>query len=89
MGKFTNEESPLVKSLIATLSLKRILDNEIIKEIFNQTNMTISSEPTSPKPKLVPINLPKDTLEKLRSIVASDKVAPYQKHACQFPMLDT
>lgn len=89
MGKLTNGERSVVKSLVATLSLKRILNNEIIKQIFNQTNKIISSEPISPKPKLVPINLPKDTLEKLRTIVASDKVAPYQKHACQFPMLDT
>ena len=42
MGKFTNGERHLVKSLIATLSIKRIPDNEIIKIIFEQTNKMIS-----------------------------------------------
>ena len=42
MGKFTNGERPIVKSLIATLSLKRIPDKEIIEIIFNQTNKMIS-----------------------------------------------
>ena len=41
MGKFTNGERHLVKSLIATLSIKRIPDNEIIKIIFEQTNKMI------------------------------------------------
>jgi hypothetical protein len=42
VGKFTNGERHLVKSLIATLSLKRIPDNEIIQIIFDQTNKMIS-----------------------------------------------
>jgi alpha-galactosidase/6-phospho-beta-glucosidase family protein len=42
VSKFTNGERHLVKSLVATLSLKRIPDNEIIQIIFNQTNKTIS-----------------------------------------------
>jgi hypothetical protein len=41
VGKFTKEERPLVKSIIASLSIKRIPDPEIIKEIYNQTNKTI------------------------------------------------
>jgi uncharacterized membrane protein YgaE (UPF0421/DUF939 family) len=42
VGKFTNGERSVVKSLIATLSIKRIPDNEIIKIIFEQTNKMIS-----------------------------------------------
>jgi hypothetical protein len=42
MGKFTNGERHIVKSLVATLSLKRIPDKEIIEIIFNQTNKMIS-----------------------------------------------
>jgi hypothetical protein len=33
VGKFTIEERSLVKSLVATLTLNRMLDNEIIDEI--------------------------------------------------------
>jgi hypothetical protein len=43
MGKFTNEERPIVKSIITTLTIKRIPDNEIIKEIHDQTNKTITT----------------------------------------------
>lgn len=42
MSKYTNEERTLVKSIVANLTIKRIPDNEIIKEVFNQTNKTIS-----------------------------------------------
>ena len=42
MGKFTDEERHLVKSLVATLSLKRMSDNEIIDSIFHQSNKRIS-----------------------------------------------
>ena len=42
MGKFTNGERHLVKSLIATLTIKRMSDKEIIESIFNQTNKTIT-----------------------------------------------
>ena len=44
MGKFTNGERIAVKSIIASLSIKRIPDNEIIKEIYNQTNKMISRQ---------------------------------------------
>lgn len=44
MGKFTNGERPMVKNIIATLSLKRIPDNEIIKEIERQTNKIITRQ---------------------------------------------
>jgi hypothetical protein len=42
VGKFTIEERSLVKSLVATLTLKRMSDNEIIESIFHQTNKMIS-----------------------------------------------
>ena len=42
MGKFTIEERSLVKSLVATLTLKRMSDNEIIEEIEKITNDRIS-----------------------------------------------
>ena len=41
MGKFTNEERFKVKSIVATLTLKRMSDKEIIEIIFNQTNKMI------------------------------------------------
>ena len=42
MGKFTNEERALIKSIVATLSIKRIPDPEIIKEVYQQTHKTVS-----------------------------------------------
>ena len=42
MGKFTNEERTLVKSIVATLTIKRMSDKEIIESIFNQTNKIIT-----------------------------------------------
>jgi len=42
VGKFTNEERALVKSIVATLSIKRIPDPEIIKEVYEQTHKTVS-----------------------------------------------
>ena len=42
MGKFTIEERSLVKSLVATLTLKRMTDSEIIHEIEKITNDRIS-----------------------------------------------
>jgi hypothetical protein len=42
VGKFTIEERSLVKSLVATLTLKRMTDNEIIDEIEKLTNDRIS-----------------------------------------------
>jgi hypothetical protein len=40
--KFTVGERSLVKSLVASLSIKRIPDTDIIKEIEEQTHKTIS-----------------------------------------------
>jgi hypothetical protein len=37
---FTNAERQLVRSIVANLSIKRIPDSDIMKEIFNQTNKT-------------------------------------------------
>ena len=42
MPKFTNTERTLIKSIVASLSIKRIPESEIIKEIFQQTNKTIT-----------------------------------------------
>jgi hypothetical protein len=42
VGKFTTEERALVKSIVATLSIKRIPDPEIIKEVYEQTHKTVS-----------------------------------------------
>ena len=38
----TNKERSCVKSIVATLSIKRIPDPEIIKEVYQQTHKTIS-----------------------------------------------
>ena len=43
MPKFTSAERILLKSIIATLSIKRIPESEIIKEIFDQTNKNITT----------------------------------------------
>ena len=42
MPKFTASESTLIKSIVASLTIKRIPEPEIINEIYNQTNKTIS-----------------------------------------------
>jgi hypothetical protein len=41
--KFTRQERSPVKSIVATLSIKRIPESEIIKEIQKQTNKTITT----------------------------------------------
>jgi hypothetical protein len=43
LPKFTSAERILLKSIVATLSIKRIPEPEIIKEIFHQTNKTITT----------------------------------------------
>ncbi|MDQ5868783.1 MAG: hypothetical protein M3530_03540, partial [Thermoproteota archaeon] len=42
MAEFTGQERTLAKSIVATLSIKRIPDNEIIKEIYDKTNKMIT-----------------------------------------------
>ena len=42
MSKFTNAERQLVRSIVGNLTIKRIPDPEIAKEVFNQTNKTLS-----------------------------------------------
>ncbi len=42
MSKYTSAERSLVKSIVAGLSIKRIPDPEILKEIYTQTNKTLS-----------------------------------------------
>ena len=44
MTKFTFDERTIVKSIIANLSLRRISDDEIIKEIERQTSKIISRQ---------------------------------------------
>jgi len=42
MPKFTASQRELIKSMVATLSIKRIPNLEIIKEVERQTNKSIS-----------------------------------------------
>jgi hypothetical protein len=42
VAKFTGPERTLAKSIVATLSIKRIPDTEIIKEIYDKTNKMIT-----------------------------------------------
>ena len=42
--KFNAEERALVKSIVAMLTIKRIPNSEIIKEVYNQTKKTISDQ---------------------------------------------
>ena len=42
MPKLTKEERIIVKSLVVTLSLRRLPENEIIKEIEKHTNKSFS-----------------------------------------------
>ena len=42
MSKYTNDEQIIIKGIVATLSLKRIPDNEIIRAVFDSTYKTIS-----------------------------------------------
>jgi hypothetical protein len=42
MSKFTYNERNLIKSIVAIFTIKRIPDNETIKEIQNQTNKTMT-----------------------------------------------
>jgi uncharacterized membrane protein YgaE (UPF0421/DUF939 family) len=43
VGKFKNGERTLVKSIVATLSIKKFSDNDIIKAIYDKTNKTITT----------------------------------------------
>ena len=47
MSKFTYDERNLVKSIVASLTIKRIPEPEIIKAIFDQTNKAISKRQIS------------------------------------------
>jgi hypothetical protein len=42
VSKYTAAERTLVKSVVASLSIKRVPDPEIITEIYTQTNKTLS-----------------------------------------------
>lgn len=44
MGKFNAEERAIIKSIVAMLTIKRIPNSEIIKEVYNQTKKTISDQ---------------------------------------------
>jgi hypothetical protein len=43
VGKFKNGERTLVKSIVATLSIKKESDSDIIKAIYDKTNKTITT----------------------------------------------
>ena len=42
MPKYTAAERTLVRSIIASLSIKRVPEQEILSEVFRQTNKTLS-----------------------------------------------
>jgi hypothetical protein len=42
MGKFTYKERALVKSIVATLTIEKIPESQIIDEIYRQTNKRIT-----------------------------------------------
>ena len=42
MAKFTGPEPTLAKSIVASLSIKRVPDTQIIKEIYDKTNKMIT-----------------------------------------------
>jgi hypothetical protein len=44
MPKFTSNERRAIEGIVAGLTIKRIPDNEIITEVFNQTNQKISRQ---------------------------------------------
>jgi hypothetical protein len=43
LPKFTTAERILLKSIVATLSIKKVPESEIIKEIFYQTNKNVTT----------------------------------------------
>ena len=43
MSKFTSAEGVLVKSIVASLSIKRVPESEILSEVYKQTNKTLST----------------------------------------------
>lgn len=44
MPKFTAQERSVIQTIVATLSLKRLSDAEIINEIFARTNKTVTKQ---------------------------------------------
>jgi hypothetical protein len=42
VSKFTNDQRTLIKNIVATFSIKKVPDPDIIKEIYTQTNKTIT-----------------------------------------------
>jgi hypothetical protein len=44
VSKFTYAEKALVKSIVANLTIKRIQEFRIIKEVYKQTNKTITRQ---------------------------------------------
>ena len=42
MPKFTSGERTLIKNIVANLSIKKISNHEIIKEIYQKTNKTVT-----------------------------------------------
>jgi hypothetical protein len=44
MPKFTSRESTVIESIVATLSIKKIPDPEIIKQVYERTSKTITGK---------------------------------------------
>jgi hypothetical protein len=44
MPKFTSRERTLIQNIVASLSIKRIPDQEIIKEVYEQTKKTVTEK---------------------------------------------
>ena len=47
MSKFTIAERRLIQDIVSTLTIKRIPDAEIIKQVYNQTNKTVTRQTLS------------------------------------------
>ena len=44
MSSFTNDERVLIKNIVAKLSIKKVSSAEIIEEVYQKTNKTITSK---------------------------------------------
>jgi len=47
VSKFTIAERRLIQDIVSTLTIKRIPDAEIIKQVYNQTNKTVTRQTLS------------------------------------------
>jgi hypothetical protein len=44
MSSFTNDERVLIKNIVAKLSIKKVSSAQIIEEVYQKTNKTITSK---------------------------------------------